>query len=173
MLIFGFSYLLTNKELAQCINNSNQPLQTITIFILLFSSITLIFFKNNINTCNISLSVCYCVSPSVFIFFAFSASCHLSCLLSCLLNLACLASCLYRKHEMLVSFMSLLKFKLLVSIVAKFREVMLTHGYCHDFVLSISICEEVKKIYRNHSYGQNYYHIVLLFQFILRNIPIG
>ena len=43
LLIFRFSYLLTNKGTAQHIDNPNYPLQTITIFIYLFLSITLMF----------------------------------------------------------------------------------------------------------------------------------
>ena len=65
---------------------------------------------------------------------------------------------------MLISFMSLLKFQVLVSNVTKFGKVnirlLLTCGYCHDFTLLIPICEEVEKIYRDHSLHSSY-HIVI------------
>ena len=89
LLIFRFSCLLTNKGIVQCSNNSNWPLQTITIFII-HSQVSHLCFKTNcnINTCNSYLSVCYHVSvfPLFLLVWAFSASCLL--ILSCLLLLS-------------------------------------------------------------------------------------
>ena len=77
---------------------------------------------------------------------------------------------------MLISFMSFVKLLDLVSIVAKFRrgelEVMLTHGYWHDFTVLILKWEEVMKIYRDHPYGLKPNHFISLYHFILHNIPI-
>ena len=74
---------------------------------------------------------------------------------------------------MLISFMSLVKVKNLVSkVIAKERgelKVMLTHGDCHDFILSVLKYKEVWKIYRDHPYGPKPYHIISPYHFILHN----
>ena len=48
-------------------------------------------------------------------------------------------------------------------------EVMLTHGYWHNFTVLILKCEEVIKIYRDHPYGLKLYNFILPYCFILHN----
>ena len=91
----------------------------------------------------------------------------------CPLNWAFFSSYIYRKHEMLISFMSL-KFKIWFQKCFQTKrgelKVMLTHGDWHVFTLLILECREVMKIYRDHPYGLKPYHIILLYHFILHNI---
>ena len=85
--IFRLSYLLTNKGITQCIDNSNYPLQIITIFIIYSQVLHLCFKTNyNINTSNSYLSVSYHVSVFPLLLFPSFLGVALSFFLSCLLN---------------------------------------------------------------------------------------
>ena len=74
---------------------------------------------------------------------------------------------------MLISFMSLVKFKIWFQKYSQIKrgelKVMLTHGDWHDFTLSVLKYKEVRKIYRDHPYGPKPYHIILPYCFILHN----
>ena len=52
-------------------------------------------------------------------------------------------------------------------------KVMLRHSDWHDLTLSVLKCKGVRKIYRDHPFGLNPYHILLLHHFILHNTPMS